>query len=178
MGEPLFQRSPEHYNSHLQTPFDHTTSYAALARSGRVGLIAFPLGQGYYNQGFWISRQAFQKVLTEVLPVPLMQSDAHLSTELSLTHQSAKRATGRKERYMVHIVNYSPVRKTPKHTDFYDDPVPLSNVTVRLNLPLRVSTAKALYAGQELPVRRSARGGVEVVVPRVNIHEVVCFELS
>ncbi len=49
LGEPLFQRSPEHFNSHLQTPFDHTTSYAALARSGRVGLIAFPLGQGYYN---------------------------------------------------------------------------------------------------------------------------------
>jgi hypothetical protein len=178
LGEPLFQRNPEHYNSHLQTPFDHTTSYAVLAQSGRVGLIAFPLGQGYYNQGFWIYRQAFQKVLNEVLPVPLLQSDAHLSTELSLTHQSAKPSIGRKERYMVHIINYSPVRKTPKHTDFYDDPIPLSNLTLRLNLPLRVSTAKALYAGQKLPVRRAAGGGVEVLVPRVHIHEVVCFEPS
>lgn len=177
LGEPLFQRSPEHYNSHLQTPFDHTTSYAALARSGRVGLVAFPLGQGYYNQGFWIYRQAFQKVLSEVLPVPLIQSDAHLSTELSLTHQAAKASARRKERYMVHIVNYSPVRKTPKHTDFYDDPIPLTNLTVRINLPLRVSTATALYAGQHLPVHRFPSGGVEVLVPRVDIHEVVCFEL-
>ena len=79
---------------------------------------------------------------------------------------------------MLHVVNYSAVRKTPKHTDFYDDPAPLSNVTVRLNLPLKVSTAKALYAGQQLPVRRDAGGSVEVIVPRVNIHEVVCFELS
>jgi len=178
LGEPLFQRSPEHYTSHLQTPFDHTTSYAALARSGRVGLIAFPLGQGYYNQGFWIYRQALQKLIGEVLPVPLIQSDAHLSTELSLTWQAAKPSVGRKERYMVHIVNYSPVRRTPKHTDFHDDPVPLSNVTVRLNLPLRVSTAKALYADQKLPVRGAAGGGLEVLVPRVDIHEVVCFELS
>jgi hypothetical protein len=69
------------------------------------------------------------------------------------------------------------VRKTPKHTDFYDDPIPLSNVTVRVNLPLRVATAKALYAGRELPVRRDSGGGVEVLVPRVDIHEVVCFEL-
>jgi hypothetical protein len=106
----------------------------------------------------------------------LLQSDAHLSTELSLTHQAPK--PSRKERYLVHIVNDSPVRKTPKHTDFYDDPVPLSNVTIRLNLSLRVSTARALYAGQELPVRRDAGGGVEVLVPRVNTHEVVCFELS
>ncbi len=178
LGEPLFQRSPEHYTSHSQTPFDHATSYAALARSGRVALIAFPVGQGYYNQGFWIYRQAFQKVLSEVLPVPLLQSDAHLSTELSLTHQAPNPTAGRKERYLVHIVNYSPMRKTPKHTDFYDDPVPLSNLTVRLNLPLKVATANALYAGQALPVRRDAGGGVEVLVPRVNIHEVVCFELS
>jgi hypothetical protein len=178
LGEPLFQRNPEHYMSHLQTPFDHATSYAALARTGRVGLVAFPLGQGYYNQGFWIYRQAFQKVLSEVLPVPLLKSDAHLSTELSLTHQAPNPAAARKERYLVHIVNYSPVRKTPKHTDFYDDPVPLNNVTVRVNLPLTVSTAKALYADQPLPVRRDAGGGVEVLVPRINIHEVVCFELS
>ena len=94
LGEPLFQRSPEHYMSHQQTPFDHTTSYAAVARSGKVALVAFPLGQGYYNQGFWVYRQAFQKALGEVLPAPLIQTDAHLTTELSLTHQAAKPDAG------------------------------------------------------------------------------------
>jgi hypothetical protein len=108
----------------------------------------------------------------------LIQSDAHLTTELSLTHQAAKSDAGRKERYMVHIVNFSSVRRTPKHIEFHDDPIPLSNVTVRVNLPLNVSTAKALYAGNELPVRRAAGGGVTVLVPRVDIHEVICFELS
>src|SRR5262249_7196914 len=156
--EPLFQRGPEHYMSHQQTPFDHTTSYAAVARSGRVALLAFPLGQGYYNQGFWAYRQAFQKALAEVLPTPLIQTDAHLSTELSLTHQAADPSRGREERYLAHIVNYSPVRRTPRHTDFYDDPIPLSDVMVRVNLPLRVSKATALYAGKDLPVRRTAGG--------------------
>jgi len=70
------------------------------------------------------------------------------------------------------------VRRTPKHTEFHDDPIPLSNVTIRVNLPLKVSAAKALYAGKDLPVRGDAGGGVEVLVPRVDIHEVVCFELS
>jgi hypothetical protein len=161
-----------------QTPFDHSTTYAAVARSGKVALVAFPLGQGYYNQGFWVYRQAFQKALSEVLTVPLIMSDAHLTTELSLTHQAAKPSAGRKERYMAHIVNFSPVRRTPKHTDFHDDPIPLTDVTVRVNLPLKVSTASALYAGKDLPVRRVAGGGVEFLVPRVDIHEVVCFELT
>ena len=79
---------------------------------------------------------------------------------------------------MVHIVNFSSVRRTPKHTEFHDDPIPLNKVTVRLNLPLRVSTAKTLYAGKDLPVRRDVGGGVEVLVSRVDIHEVICFELS
>src|SRR5262249_53405177 len=156
--------------------FDHTTDYAALACSERVALVAFPLGQGYYNQGFWAYRLAFQKAVSEVLPVPLIQSDAHLSTELSLTHQAARPQAGRNERFMVHIVNFSSVRRTPKHTDFHDDPIPLTNVTVRVNLPLEVATAKALYAGKDVPVHRVAAGGVEFVVPRVDIHEVVSLE--
>jgi hypothetical protein len=178
LGEPLFQRSPEHYMSHQQTPFDHTTPYAAVARSGKVALLAFPLGQGYYNQGFWIYRRAFQQALGEVLTAPLIQSDAHLTTELSLTHQAPNRGAGRKERYMVHLVNFSPVRRTPKHTDFHDDPISLCNVTVRVNLPLEVSTARAVYARTDLPVRRVASGGVEFLVPRVEIHEVVSLELA
>jgi len=79
---------------------------------------------------------------------------------------------------MVHLVNFSPVRRTPKHTEFHDDPIPLVNVTVRVNLPLAVSRAKALYAGKDLPVRRVPGGGVEFLVPRVDIHEVVSLEMS
>jgi hypothetical protein len=113
-----------------------------------------------------------------VLPAPLIQTDAHLTTELSLTHQAAKPDVGRPERYLVHVVNFSPMRRTPKHTDFHDDPIPLTNLAVRVNLPLKASTAKALYAATDLPVRPAAGGGVEFVVPRVDVHEVVCLELS
>ena len=79
---------------------------------------------------------------------------------------------------MVHIVNFSAGRRTPKHTDFYEDPIPLTDVTVRINLPLAVSAARAHSAGKDLPVRRAAGGGVEVLVPRVEIHEMLSLELS
>jgi len=178
LGEPAFQRSPEHYTSHAQTPFERATPYAALARSGRVALFAFPLGLSYYNQGYWIYRQAFRKVLEDLLPVPLIQTNAPMSTEITLTRQAVRPEIGRKERYLVHIVNFSPLRHTPKHPDFHEDPIPLTDVTVRVNLPLKAFTARAVVAGAELPVRRSAGGGIEVTVPRVPIHEVVCLEVS
>jgi len=86
LGEPAFQRSPEHYTSHAQTPFERVTGYAALARSGSVALFGFPLGASYYNQGYWIYRRAFQRVLKDLLPAQLVESNAPLSAEITLTH--------------------------------------------------------------------------------------------
>jgi hypothetical protein len=175
LGEPLFQRSGERFTSHKQTPFDHATDFTVLAHSGRVGLVAFPVGQGYYRNGYWVYRNAFEHVLRAVLPVRLVDTDAPLTTEITVTHQTADRAVRRPERHLVHIVNWSPNRKAPPHPEFHESPVPLADVRVRLNLPLKGVTARAVVAGKRLSVKRVA-GGVEVVVPRVPVHEIVAFE--
>ena len=178
LGEPLFQRGPEHYTSHQQTPFDHLTQYAALARSGRVVLVGFPLGLSYFKNGYWIYRRAFQQAIRELLPATLVQSNAPLSTEITLTHQAARPESGRSERYLVHVVNFSPLRHTPSHPDYYEDPIALTDVTVRVNLPIHGVRAKGVIAGTTLPVRPTQAGGVEVTLARVPIHEVIALELS
>ncbi len=175
LGEPLFQRSGERFTSHKQTPFDHATDYAASARSGRLGFLAFPVGTAYYRTGYWVYRAVFEHLLRSVLPVRLVDTDAPLSTEITVTHQAADRAARRPERHLVHIVNWSPNRKAPPHPEFHESPVPLADVRVRLNLPLRGVTARAVVAGRRLSVKR-VDGGVEVVVPRVPVHEIVAFE--
>ncbi|MGQ9904758.1 MAG: hypothetical protein ACUVRU_10660 [Anaerolineae bacterium] len=174
LGEPLFQRAPEHYTSHGQTPFDHLTDYAAIALSGRLALFAFPLGQSYYDQGYWVYRAAFQEALRRLLPAPLVETSAPMSSEVTVTQQDADASHG--ERWMVHIVNFSALRHTPKHPPFHDDPIALTDVQVRLNLPLAVKTARAVVAGIDLPAEQ-VDGGVRVTVPRVPVHEIVCFEV-
>lgn len=163
LGEPAFQRSAQHYTSHAQSPFDHASPYAAVARSGRLALFGFPLGLSYWNQGYWVYRQAFQHVARQLLPEPLIASDAPLSTELTVTRQA------RKKRWLVHIVNFSPLRRSPKHPDFYEDPIPLTNVTVRLRAACR--SARAVVAGVDLPVRNGM-----VMVPRIGVHEIICWQ--
>jgi len=174
LGEPLFQRSPERYTSHAQTPFDHVTDHTVLAASGAVGLVGFPLGLGYYKQGYWIYREALRHLLRTVGPRPLVETDAPMSAEIAVTRQ-APRTGVRPERYLVHVVNFSPMRRTPSHPEFCEDPIPLTDVTVRLNLPLEVGSARALLSGETLRVR-STGDGIEVTVPRVPISEVVCLE--
>ncbi len=177
LGEPLFQRSAEHFTSHKQTPFDHVTDFSVVARSGRVGLLAFPAGTSYYRNGYWIYRAAFDYLVKELLPVRLVDADAPLSTEITVTHQLADAAERRPERYLVHLVNWSANRKAPPHPEVFESPTPLADVRVRLNLPLKIKAARAVTAGSKLRVR-AVPGGVEVVVPRVYIHEIVSLEVG
>ena len=104
-----------------------------------------------------------------MLPQRLLKTNAPLSTEVTVTHQAAQK------RYLVHVINYSPVRKAPPHPEFHEDPIALTDVTVRLNMPLKVTAARALIAGEKLRVRAD-RGGVAVSLARVPVSEVICLE--
>lgn len=177
LGEPLFQRSAEHFTSHNQSPFDHATEYSVLAVCGKIGLVGFPIGTSYYNKGYWIYRTAFDRLLLEVLPSRLIETNAPLSSELTVTYQPASYETGRKERYMIHIINWSSTRKTPPHPEVHEDPVPLTGIRVKLNIPLRNVTVKTVFSGSKLR-HRSSDTGIEVTIPHIKIHEIVCFELK
>jgi hypothetical protein len=167
LGEPAFQRAPEHYTSHRQSPFDHATGYAAVARSGNIALLAFPAGASYFAEGYWIYRHTLRRMIDEVLPQRLIESDAPVSAELTVTRQ--------RSRWLVHIVNWHANRGTPRHPVFHEEPAPLTNIRVKLNVPLRAASARAVISGAALPVREVS-GGVEITVPRVPVHEIVVFE--
>ncbi len=170
LGEPAFQRTPAHYTSHAQSPFDHATEYAAVAVSGRVGLFGFPLGTSYYTQGYWVYRAALRAVLDALVKAPLIQTNASVSAEVTVNFQSKP-----KPRYLVHIVNWSANRGTPRHPVFHEEPVALTDIEVTLNLPVKAGTVLAAVAGVKLTARKSG-GGVTVKVPRVPVHEVLIFD--
>lgn len=170
LGEPTFQRSAARYTSHAQTPFERETEYAAIAISGRAALFGFPLGASYYSQGYWVYRSALKHVLRQVLPQPLIMTNAPASTEISVNYQNSP-----KPRYLVHIVNWSANRGTPRHPVFHEEPIPLTGVTLRLGLPVKSGSAHAVVQGGDLPLK-PAGSGVEVAVPPVTVHEILVFE--
>ena len=177
LGEPLFQRSPEHYTSHRQSPFDHVTQNSVLAKSGKIGLIGFPIGISYYNKGYWIYRTVFERIVSELIPQKIIETNAPLSTEITVTYQEASPELNRRQRYLVHVINWSPSRKTPLYNEVHEDPVALTNIRIKLNIPLKINKAKAVISGEELPVKASGNG-LEVLIPRILVHEVISFELN
>jgi hypothetical protein len=172
LGEPLFQRGPQHYTSHAQSPFDHLTEYAAAALKGRLAAVAFPLGASYHRHGYWIYREVFRRLLHAVLPERLVESDAPLSAELSVTHQSGGSTP---DRWLVHVVNFSPNRRSPEHCEYLEDPIPLRDVRVSLRAGNTFARAYLAPDGPDLALRDHA-GAWEVTVPRVDHGQIVVFE--
>ncbi len=175
LAEPLFQRSAEHYTSHGQTPVDHDTDYVAVVRRGRLAAAAFPIGSSYYRHGYWIYREIFGRLLDAVLPERLTRTNAPISSEVTVTHQIAE--AGRPERWMVHVVNFSPSRRGPQHTEYVEDPIPLHDVAVTLAIDAAIGRAYLAPDGGELPLRRDD-GGWSVTIPRVECGAIAVFETS
>ena len=173
LGEPLFQRGPAHYTSHAQTPFDHLTEYAALVTEGRIGAAAFPLGASYYRHGYWIYREVFRRLLSRVLPERLVETSAPLSAEVTITHQAAGET--HPARWMVHVVNFSPNRRSPEHCEYLEDPIPLRDVRISLHTGDAFTRAYLAHDGSPLQLR-SVVGGSEVTLPEVQYGAIAVFE--
>ncbi len=173
LGEPLFQRSAAHYTSHAQTPFDHITNYAAVIQSERFAATAFPIGASYYHHGYWIYREIFQRLVGTVLPERLIETNASISTEIGVTHQQAN--AQHPERWLLHIINFSPNPRTPAHVEYYEDPVPLHDL--RIDLAIDTQISRAYTALDEVPIALEAsQHGWRIVVPRVEVSTVIVLE--
>ncbi|WP_448540461.1 beta-galactosidase trimerization domain-containing protein [Roseiflexus sp.] len=175
LGEPLFQRSAAHYTSHAQTPFDHLTGDAVIALHERMAAIGFPIGTSYHRHGYWIYREVFRRLQRSVLPCPLVETSAPASAEVTVTHQAA--AAARPERWMVHVVNFSPVRRSPEHCEYLEDPIPLRDVRVALRIAAPVTRAYTAADGIDLPLRVQDDRW-EVTIPQVMHGEIAVFEVA
>lgn len=176
LGEPLFQRSPEHYTSHFQSPVATITDSPVLLVHGRVAAFAFPIASGYYAHGYWIYKELFRRALDAVYPERLVRHTGAPSLELSVTRQSE--TVGHGERWIVHAVNFAGgLRRGRDHSQYFDAVVPQSGVEVALALPIepiRVFDARTL---DDIQVKREG-GKLVISLPDVKIHTVVVVEAA
>lgn len=175
VGEPLFQRSPEHYTSHAQTPFGQLTDAACVVLQDGCALVAFPLGASYHRHGYWVYREVFRSVLRQVLPEPLVTTSAPGSTDVALTYQAATPA--RPARWLLHLVNQSAGRRSPQHLEHHEEPVPLHRIAVTLRLPGSLVGARTAASGMALPLSEDT-GTTTLEVPEVRISEIVVLEVG
>ncbi|TCP56197.1 putative glycosyl hydrolase-like family 6 (GHL6) protein [Tamaricihabitans halophyticus] len=153
---------PLHLTGYAIPPSGEPTEYATVVRSGTLGVVSFPLGLGYFRHGYWIYRELFQRLLRDLLPDPLVRSTAPGSTEITVTQQEEP------ERWIVHIVNHSPLRHRRGGAEYLEDPIPLRDISIDLDIDGPIETAFEARTGTVLDVRRTDDRW-QVTVPEIGV---------
>jgi len=166
--EPVLPENTDQYS-----PPGHLTDYAAVVEAGRLGAASFPLSTSFYRHGYWIYRELFTRLLGRLLPEPLIRTNAPMSAEVTLTHQQAGDDHG--ERWLVHIVNYSPLRSGQHRYEHFEDPIPLRDTQIALAVDASITRAYLADSGLELDVQR-AGDAWQVTVPETVCGSIVVFE--
>lgn len=148
------------------------TDFASVVLDGGLGAVSWALGSGYFDNGYWFHREVFSQLLDRLYPERVVTTTAPMSAEVTLTHQAASDEYG--ERWIVHVVNYSPLRSSPAAIEFMEDPIALRDTEVGLAVDAPVTRAYDARSGVDLPLRRDGDRWT-VTVPSIEIAAMVVF---
>ncbi len=142
-----------------------------LHRHGRgmAAYVGLPLMSVFYGTPTLAPRNVLANVLEALLPADqrVLEVSAPLSVEANLMAQPTRR--------ILHLINFHAERQRGDKRYTLEDVWPVHDIRCQVALPNPPS--KAYLAPQNTPLEwRPAGNRVEVVVPRLDIHQMVVFE--
>lgn len=161
LGVPAFNRTAEHFTSHVQAPLDRITDGAVAEVRGAAARIGFDLGRCYAETGYHVYRELLLQILDAVLPRRLARSES------PLIQLHVMRGPGR---WLVHVLDASMARPMPGHPPYYEAGPPRADVRFRLNLG-KVRSARAVRSGAHL-----VADGEDWILPRLDRYELIVLE--
>lgn len=170
--QPYFNRAPEHFSSHAQTPADKPTGHplAVVSADNKIAYIYAAAFTGYREDAFYLYKEIIGRLLARLLPNPLVRPIANVPPGMEIaTLRQAK-----ENRLLAHLVNFTPTRRTAAN-EFIEAVVPVHEVTFAIRTgksPARVILASN---GTEIPFTQE---GVytQVTVPLIASSEIVAFQ--
>jgi hypothetical protein len=167
---PYFNRTWEHYSSHRHTPSTGRVAYPGAVRNGRAVYFAHPVFTQYsWNAPFWC-KALVRGAVDLLLPEPVLRIGGPSTLLATVNDQRAER------RWVVHLLHYVPERRG-RDFDVIEDVIPVDDVEVSLRIPGRVRAVRAVPRGTALPFAEKD-GRVDCVLPRLEGHQMLAFELA
>ena len=128
-GHPYFDRSPEHFSSHKQTPLGTRTSEPLITRRGRVVYVANPFFRSYAQDGYGVQKLVVRDLVRMLLPAP-----AVIAPELPSTAQITVLQQKQPSRTIVHVLHYPLTRRAPD-IDIIEEAGRLASIELRVRAP-------------------------------------------
>lgn len=168
--DSYFDRTWEHFCSHLQTPSSGRPGTPAIVRSERSVYFAHPVFSQYeLNAPRWC-KTLVANALKLLLPEPLVTHDGPSTLRLSLTEQPHE------NRWVLHLLHYIPERRGQLF-DTLEDVIPLHDLTLSVRTPNGVRAVTRVPDGDAL-AHQTRAGRVDVRVPRLDGHGLIVLEVG
>lgn len=164
---PYFNRTWEHYNSHMHYPSSGKIGYPGIVKNGKAIYFMHPIFTQYANNAPRWCKQLFLNALDLVLEQPLIKHNGPSTMLVSLNKQN------KENRYVLHTLHYIPERRSKMDT--IEDVIPLYNIEVSINVPEKISSVEMAPQHEVLNFNYS-EGRVKFIIPKINGHEMIALK--
>ena len=131
---------------------------------GKVAAIYFTFSQGYSKEGSKVARLFLNDLVKQLFPNPMVEVQGSSDVDVSIARNHGK--------LLVNLVNTSGPHQT---TPIIQSIEPTGPIQVSIRLPAKPAKITLEPEGQSLPFTFED-GKVNVVVPKVDIHEILAVE--
>jgi hypothetical protein len=172
MVESRFNRTWDHFTSHLNSPVGETEAGPLAVVAAGWGHVALPAFSDYAAEAYWPVKAVVSAVIDQLLPVRLLRHDGPPWVEASL-HRLA--SSGReRDALVIHLTSYQP-RRSSAATPRLDVTHPLAGFPIAVTT--EVGPQRVYLAPGGEPVPFEVTGSQVVVQPTVvSPHTLIVIE--
>lgn len=170
---PVFNRTYEHFCSHMHSPSAREEAYPAIVETGNTAYFIHPVFTTYQRTAPPWYKKLFKNEMERLLEEPYVSHNGPSTTITNLLQQKEE------HRHILHLLHYVPVRKC-RELDIVEDVIPLYDVEIRLYMEECVGKIYEAPSRRELPFEQkkmpSGRYLVVFTVPEVRGHHMTVME--
>jgi hypothetical protein len=163
-GVPYFNRTWEHFYSHLYTPFDQVTDDPLIVQKGNVVTLARPWFSEYAVSAKRVHKQVIANCLARLLPEPRVGAHNLPSTAIVTVRRQHRNL-------IVHVLHYVHQRRG-KTLDIIEDVLPLVDVKLSIRADAAPTSVRLQPQNAELESTWEA-GYVRFNLPRVEGYQII-----
>ena len=167
---PVFNRTYEHFCSHLHSPSARKECYPAIVETSQTGYFIHPIFTQYQSNAPQWYKKLFRNELRRLLNHPLIQHNGPSSVITNLMEQREE------NRFVLHILHYIPQRKC-KQLDIVDDVIPIYNLEMKLHIEKPVSRIYLAPQLTQLPFTQDI-STLMFKIPEINGHQMCIIDFK
>ena len=159
---PVFNRSYEHFCSHLHSPSGRKEAYPGIVETAQTAYFIHPIFTTYQNWAPNWYKKLLANELARLLPRAMVSHNGPSSVQVNLLRQEEQ------NRDILHVLHYVPTKKC-KNLEILEDVLPLEHLQIEVEADRPLKSLYSVPNQEPIPFRQEG-GRVFFEIERIEGH--------